>query len=174
MYKRLITVFFICFLSGNMIGQNQKEDLLFKLIQSFSNLSYEDVKFEISYIKEKNTLYFKKFKSHKLDKAYRLLLVDIHPKGVFIYGNEGENMIRILSINNGNVFIEEKFTNSGFRISKTTNYIDIGYWNEESVNLLSDFIINLENFINSGLMKKIVNPKEIEILVAPTKRKNND
>ena len=166
MYKFLITTICLWLFSVSLLGQNQKQDSVYKLAKTFENLSYTDFKFEINYIKEKETLYFKILKNNRLHKAYQLLLKDIHPKGIFIYKYEDVSTIRILSINNGHVFIEEEFKN-GFRVSNTTNYIDIGSWGKEYDNTLSNFVVELEKFIKEKSPKKKKTSKEIEIIVAP-------
>ena len=94
------------------------------LIESYKDLTDKNNEYKMEFVANKNTLIFK-FKTQNSEEiGYKAILTDIHPQGIFRFESDNKNFIRILSIDNGHRFIKEKFRN-GFRVSNTTNIIDI-------------------------------------------------
>ena len=115
---------FISTIVGNGFSQNTNQMKMDSLIESYKDLTDKNNEYKIEFVENKNTLIFK-FKTQDSEEiGYKAILTDIHPQGVFRYESDNKNFIRILSIDNGHRFIKEKFRN-GFRVSNTTNVIDI-------------------------------------------------
>ncbi len=165
MYKILI----ILLITINAQCQNSKKDSLPEFVHSFSNLSFNQLKYEADYIEKKETVIFKIYDDGELFESYKLLLRDIHPNGIFLMQENGMNHIRVLSIKNGTVFIEEEIRN-GYRLSNTTKYIDIPYYKIDRKSGL-EFIKNFEEFIKSKLNNTKV-PETIEYITAPPTKRN--
>lgn len=138
--------------------------------KSFSSLSFEDFTFKVSYIEEKETLYFEVMKNESTINAYKLLKRDIHPKGFFLIKDDTNlYSIRILSLHNGNVFIKENFKGK-YRHSNTTNFVDIGSWDDSYKPILTKFMSDFDQFLNNNTSKKTNKNGEIIII---TNEKNN-
>lgn len=164
---------FLFLFSLYTFGQNSKENVSIKLKESFSSLSYGEFEFRVNYIEGKETLYFETIKSGKPINGYKLLVEDIHPKGIYLYeDNRGIYLLRILSINNGNVFIEENLGKK-HKHSKTTNYVDIGYWNENNKTSLKIFILILEEFLKKRKSDKNKHSDDEEVIIITNKKSRN-
>ncbi len=167
MYK--ILTIFVFLITGNALCQDQKNDTLPKFVHSFTNLSVDKLRYEADYIEDKETVIFKIYDDGELVNAYKLLIKDIHPKGIFFHQENDINYIRILSINNGTVFIEEKFRN-GHRLSNTAKYVDIPYQEIERISGL-DFINSFKDFVKSKFNSTYA-PTKIEYITSPQKNNN--
>ncbi|WP_338731405.1 hypothetical protein [Mangrovimonas cancribranchiae] len=159
-----ILLFFTIFTMtiGNVNSQNTDQMKMDSLIESYKNLTDKENKYNIEFVENKNTLIFK-FKTQNSEEiGYKVILTDIHPQGIFRYESENKTFIRILSIDNGHRFIKEKFRN-GFRISNTTNVIDIGLPKivdiEKAEKVIKDLKIVLEKPITEPDETQIVGPK---------------
>lgn len=162
---------FLFLLSLCSFGQNHNEDVSIKLKESFHSLSYDDLEFKVNYIKNEKTLYFESKRSGNSIKGYKMLIEDIHPKGIFLYESKETFSIRILSLNNGNVFIEDNL-DSKYKYSKTTNHIDIGNWSEDYKPHLKLFISIFKDFLASKKPIKNNNLDNEEIIITEEKNKN--
>lgn len=165
MYKILIILLF----AVNAQCQDRKNDTLLRFVDSFSSLSFNQLKYGAVYIEKKETVIFNLYGDGDLLGSYKLLIRDIHPNGVFLIQENGINYIRVLSLNNGTVFIEEEFRN-GYRLSHTTKYIDIPYYIIDRKAGIA-FIKNFEEFIKSK-MNSAKLPEVIEYITAPENKKN--
>lgn len=127
----------------------------------FSDLG-DSLVYDFRYIEEKATLYLSIFEQDIQKKGYRLLIRDIHPEGIFVE----KNKIRVLTINNGHMFVEEKFR-SGKRLSHNTNYIDIeGYMDLDKA---QKFVESLRTFVKSKTQKPKIKDEEIKVYMSPRK-----
>lgn len=162
---RLIIILLITF-KANCQTENKAE--LNNLITSFENLSSKKANYELEYVGEKKTFYFK-FKIEKSEEiTYKVIKSDMHPEGIFLFKSKDGDFIRILSIDNGHRFIREKFIN-GFRLSHTTNLIDIRILSNSNQSEIDTVIANLKN-----VLKKIKPEiEEIQIFVAPESETGN-
>lgn len=127
------------------------------LTKTYENLSCKDELYKLEYITNVNTFIFKLAISDSKEIGYKVMLTDIHPEGIFSIELDGKTYIRILSIDNGNRFIKEKFTN-GFRFGTTTNIIDI-----EILECTSPFKIKkVINELKALLASKNIEPEKIQ------------
>lgn len=149
MYKLVFSL--LVFINSTSFAQNNET---FKSMeQSFNSLSIDAFAFKVSYFEEKETLYFEVKENGATINAYKLLKRDIHPKGIFMIENDNQYSIRILSLNNGHVFIKENF-GTKYRHSNTTNYVDIGSWEESYKPKLIKFLSDFEQFLNDKISEK--------------------
>lgn len=147
-----------------LFAQNPIDEL--KML--FSDLG-DSLIYDLDYIEEKEIIYLTFYKDSVIKRGLKMLIKDIHPEGIFLISKDGRNTIRILSIDNGHKFIEENFRN-GFRLSKTTNLVDIT--TSQELKKVNSFIIKMKEFIaskNSPIKKDTV----IDI-VEPPRTKNDD
>lgn len=158
MFRR-IKIAFLLFLVGQLsYGQI---DTIAELKVLFSDLG-DSLVYDFRYIEEKETLYLSIFEQDIQKNGYRLLITDIHPEGIFVE----KNKIRVLAINNGHMFVEEKFR-SGKRLSHNTNYIDIeGYMDLDKA---QKFVESLRAFVKSKTQKPKTKDKEIKVYMSPRK-----
>lgn len=159
MYKAVF-LFFIFF---NLTSFAQNNETFRSMEQSFSALSFDGFTFKVSYIKDKETLYFEVKENEATIKAYKLLKKDIHPKGIFLIESDNQYSIRVLSLNNGYVFIKENF-GTKYRHSNTTNLVDIGSWDDDHKPKLTKFISDFEQFLNGEISAKSDENNEIIII----------
>lgn len=138
---RSVIIFFL-FFSLSLFGQKTQQELLNNLENSFSLLSKKDVKYKLTYQKEKEILYLKEIKHNSGFTSYKLLINDIHPLGVFLDEKNKYYSLKVLSKNNGNVFIKET------RSLSTINYLELGKWSENYKEKLKIFINDLKQFID--------------------------
>ena len=121
MYKRILI---FCFLLSNtfvtLLAQNSN-DVVNLIAEKFTGLSSEKYIYSFNYVKNKETLIFKKTESKK-STEYKILIKVIHPEGIFFEREENFLRLKILSIDNGNRFIESKYRDK-IRLSNTTNII---------------------------------------------------
>lgn len=152
---------------------SQNENIEIDLSKSISTLSHDDFEYKVNYIEDKKTVYFALLKSGKVIKAYKLIVTDIHPKGVFLYENDDDTFsIRILSLNNGYVFIKENLEKK-YRSSNTTNYVDIGNWSMNYKSDILNFISEFNKFIDETAPKKMNSPEDDEIIIITNKKNKN-
>jgi hypothetical protein len=119
MFKKIKILLLLILISRISFGQI---DTIADLRVLFSNIG-DSLVFNFKYIEESETIYLTFYKDSILQRGLKMLIKDIHPEGIFILSEEERNRIRILSIDNGNKFIEENFRR-GFRLSKSTNYVE--------------------------------------------------
>lgn len=169
MYKNSITIFLL-FFSLFSFGQEKKRDSIVQFEKSFQQLSYNDFEYSVDYMEDKKTLYFKSIKSGIPVNGYKLLVEDIHPKGIYLYKSNGRYTIRVISLNNGNVFIKENFGGK-YRNSNTTNYVDIGAWGESNKPNIVEFILNFQKFVTERKATEDHSPDDDEIIIV-TDEKN--
>ena len=148
--------------------QRDDDNRINELIKAFHLFSNDNTEYDLEYVKEKRTFYFKMSDNGVLVKAYKILERDIHPEGIFLIENDGEKSIRILSIHNGNVFISERFVN-GIRRGKTTNYIDIEGISHVRKEDIDRFVELFKAFLKEDETKKEVIPD----VVSPPRTKND-
>lgn len=152
---------------GNVNGQDINRAKMESLIESCKNLTDKQNEYEIEFDENKNTLIFK-FKTQDSEEiGYKAILTDIHPQGIFRFELENKNFIRILSIDNGHRFIKEKFRN-GFRVSNTTNIIDIELTKSIDLEKFDKVIEDLKNVLE----KPVAESDEIQI-VGPKSKNGN-
>jgi len=152
---------------GNVKSQNKNRMKMDSLIESYKKLTDKKNEYKIEFIENKNTLIFK-FKTQNSEEiGYKAILTDIHPQGIFRFELENKNYIRILSIDNGHRFIKEKFRN-GFRVSNTTNIIDIELTNDIYLEKVDKVIRELK----SVLEKPVTESNEIQIVIPKSKNGN--
>jgi hypothetical protein len=127
-----------------------------KTISLFESLSTSESKFGLDFIEEKNTLYFtyKILEGNRI--GYKVILEDIHPEGIFITETEGKTFLRILSVNNGKIFVKEQFRGE-FRLSNNTNLIDIELPEDFNEIQLKKFIENLKSIFVEEKVQSIDN-----------------
>jgi hypothetical protein len=161
MYKINVIIFLLLFLVASKNYGQTCTDGSKRLIENFSELS--DVhSFKLEYFAEKETLYFSIFQNGTQERGFRLLVKDIHPEGVFVI----EDKIRVLSINNGYMFVEENFKN-GHRLSHNTNYVDV----TDLIDLskAQHFASLLKDFVKSKIEKPKTKEEEIKVYMSPKK-----
>ncbi|PKQ46770.1 hypothetical protein CSW08_01305 [Confluentibacter flavum] len=146
----------------NVNSQNTNQMKMDSLIESYKNLTDKENEYNIEFVENKNTLIFK-FKTQNSEQiGYKVILTDIHPQGIFRYESDNKTFLRILSIDNGHRFIKEKFRN-GFRVSNTTNVIDIGLPKivdlEKTDKVIRDLKSVLEKPVTESDEIQIVEPK---------------
>lgn len=161
----IIGILLIITSSCKTIAQSDKELPIYTSINSFNSLSSELGKYELQFIKEKNTLYFKYELGKNKRFGYKAILEDIHPLAVFVIERENTKYLRILSIHNGKVFVRERLRGE-FLNSNNTNIIEIEI--PENINdyQLSDLEENLKS-----IFVKEENKTQIQI-VEPPRTKN--
>ena len=152
---------------GNVKSQSKNLMKISSFIESYKKLSDKKNKYKIEYVENKNTLIFK-FKTQDSEEiGYKAILTDIHPQGVFRIELLNKNFIRVLSIDNGHRFIKEKFRN-GFRVSNTTNTIDIELPNKINLEKVKKIIKDLKR----ALKKPVIESDEIQITLPKSKKRN--
>ena len=158
--KILLCFTFITMIIGNVNSQNENTMKMDSLFKSYENLSDKKNEYKIVFVEDKNTFIFK-FKTLDSEEiGYKAILTDIHPQGIFCFEMDNKNFIRILSIDNGHRFIKEKFRN-GFRVSNTTNIIDIEITKNTDLGKIDKVIRDLK-----GVMEKpVTESDEIQIVV---------
>ncbi|GAA4281919.1 hypothetical protein [Gaetbulibacter aestuarii] len=160
--KILLCFAFMTIIIGNVKSQNTNQMKMDSLIESYKNLTDKENDYNIEFVENKNTLIFK-FKTQNSEEiGYKVILTDIHPQGIFRFESDNKTFIRILSIDNGHRFIKEKFRN-GFRVSNTTNVIDIGLPKivdlEKTDRVIRDLKSVLEKPVTESDEIQIVGPK---------------
>lgn len=163
MYKLVFSLLILI----NLTSFAQNNEAFESMGQSFNDLSIDDFTFKVSYNKEKETLYFEVKENGMTINAYKLLKRDIHPKGMFLIENDNQYSIRILSLNNGHVFIKESF-GTKYRHSNTTNFVDIGLWDKKHKTNLTKFLSAFEQFLND----KVSSESEEDEIIIITNEKN--
>ncbi len=154
MFKKVILVFISFFMASAFAQENMSK-----------KMTYDNLGLQIEYIDNKKTFVIEKTKDDTVKDEYKMLLRDIHPEGIFLTKNKKSKIsIRILSINNGHLFIESEFKN-GFRVSNSTNFIDIGPWNKKKEKELQDVINRLKKMIKSKASKKKNKSEDIDIII---------
>jgi hypothetical protein len=165
--KILLCFALITMIIGNAKSQNTNQMKMDSLIESYKNLTDKENEYNIEFVENKNTLIFK-FKTQNSEEiGYKVILTDIHPQGIFRFESDNKTFIRILSIDNGHRFIKEKFRN-GFRVSNTTNVIDIRLPKIEDLEKTDKVIRDLK----SVLEKPVTESDEIQI-VGPKSKNGN-
>ncbi|WP_303318798.1 hypothetical protein Q4Q34_04905 [Flavivirga abyssicola] len=155
--KILLCFTFITMIIGNVNSQNTNNLKMDSLIESYKSLTDKKNEYDIEFVENKNTLIFK-FKTQNSEEiAYKVILTDIHPQGIFRYELDNKNFIRILSIDNGHRFIKD-----GFRVSHTTNIIDIELPKNIDLKKINRVIKDLKSI----LKKPVIESDEI-IIVGP-------
>src|SRR5690606_34023605 len=101
--------------------------------------------------------------------GYKAIMTDIHPLGIFTFKSNSTNYIRVLSIDNGHRFIKEKFRN-GFRLSNTTNIIDIELSKDIDFVQVTKVLKRMKNILEKPENK----PEEIQIAVPKSPIKNSN
>ena len=149
---------------GNINSQNTNRMKMDSLIQSYKNLSDKKNGYNIEFVENKNTLILKFQVQNSEEIEYKAILTDIHPQGIFLFELENKNFIRILSIDNGHRFIKEKFRN-GFRVSNTTNIIDIELIKKVDLEKIDKVIGDLKSILE----KPVTESDEIQIIVPKSK-----
>lgn len=149
MYKLV----FLLLMLANLTSFAQNNEAFESIKQSFNSLSIHDFTFNLSYLEEKENLYFEIKENGITINAYKLLKRDVHPKGIFLIESDNQHSIRILSLNNGHVFIKENFGKK-YRHSNTTNYVDIGSWEKSYKPKLIKFLSDFEQFLNDKISEK--------------------
>ncbi len=155
MCRFLLISIFTLLISINCYSQEKNVNDEYQI--SFKNLSNKNIQFKLNYLKQKETLLFELSNNNILLESYQIRIKDIHPEGIFINKSEGNKTLRILSIKNRDIFIKNSFKN-GYRVSNTTNYIDIG---------------GIENFDDGKLLRFINEFKEFIVLKNNTKQHND-
>jgi len=163
----LLGFVFTVLIIGNVNSQNTNRINAESLIKSFENLSDKNNGYKLEFIENKNTLIFKIKTQNSEEIGYKVILTDIHPQGIFRFESENKNFIRILSIDNGHRFIKEKFRN-GFRVSNTTNIIDIELAKNTDLEKIDKVIGDLK----SVLEKPKTESDEIQIVVPNSTNRN--
>lgn len=171
MYKALIIFWFLFSLCS--FCQDNKQTNLIKFQESFNSLSNVDFEYIVRYDENNETLYFETIKLGKLINGYKILIKDIHPKGIYLFEDSGIYSIRILSINNAHVFIKENFEKK-YRYSNTINYVEIGVWSNDYKDLLKLFIHTFEEFLNSKKTEKSESHDNDEIIIIFNKKDNKN
>jgi len=110
--------------SCKTVAQKKSDSPIENSLKAFNSMTNESSKYELDFIDENNTLYFKYELGEKKRFGYKANLDDIHPEGIFIIEKENKTFLKILSINNQKVFIKEKFRGE-FRLGNNTNIIEI-------------------------------------------------
>jgi len=145
-------------LSCQEISKNKIDDLII----SFESLSESNAVYKLEYIEKKGTLFFKIKLPNSEEIGYKVILTDIHPEGIFTIKINEKNNIRILSVDNGHRFIKEKFR-GGYRVSNTTNIIDIEILQNTNSFLIDEVIKNLKMILkeeeNENVDIQIIVPK---------------
>ena len=142
---------------GNAKSQNTNQMKMDSLIESYKNLTDIENEYNIDFVENKNTLIFN-FKTQDSEEIrYKAILTDIHPQGLFRFESDNKNFIRILSIDNGHRFIKD-----GFKVSYTTNIIDI----ELPKNIDLKKVDRVIKDLKSVLKKPVIESDEI-IIVGP-------
>ena len=149
---------------GNINSQNTNRMKMDSLIQSYKNLSDKKNGYNIEFVENKNTLILKFQVQNSEEIEYKAILTDIHPQGIFLFELENKNFIRILSIDDGHRFIKEKFRN-GFRVSNTTNIIDIELIKKVDLEKIDKVIGDLKSILE----KPVTESDEIQIIVPKSK-----
>ncbi len=149
---------------GNINSQNTNRMKMDSLIESYKNLSDKKNGYNIEFVENKNTLILKFQVQNSEEIEYKAILTDIHPQGIFLFELENKNFIRILSIDNGHRFIKEKFRN-GFRVSNTTNIIDIELIKKVDLEKIDKVIGDLKSILE----KPVTESDEIQIIVPKSK-----
>jgi hypothetical protein len=161
----LIGVLLIVVSSCKTIAQSDAESSIKKSVNSFNSLTSELGKYELQFIKEKNTLYFKYELGKNKRFGYKAILEDIHPLAIFVVERKNTKYLKILSIHNGKVFVREKLRGE-FLNSNNTNIIEI----EIPENINENQLIDLEENLKSIFVKE-ENETQIQ-LVEPPRTKN--
>nr|AMP57059.1 hypothetical protein [uncultured bacterium] len=159
MYKLV----FLLLMLTNLTSFAQNNETFESMEQSFNDLSIDHFTYKVSYIEEKKTLYFEVKENGITINTYKLLKRDIHPKGIFLIENDNRYSIRILSLNNGHVFIKENF-GTKYRHSNTTNFVDIGSWDKKHKTNLTKFLSDFEQFLNDKVSSETEEDDEIIII----------
>lgn len=142
------------------LGFAQNQSDINNLKRAFGELSYKEYEYRLDFNKQKKTLYLEVSKSGKAVKGYKLLVKDIHPLGVFVIDNDSICSLRLLSLNNGHVFIDENLDKK-YVHSNTANYVDIGIWDKSFKPALNSFIVQFKQFIKDLTESKIKKGEEI-------------
>src|SRR5690606_21355536 len=127
-------------------SQNKNQMKIGSLIESYKNLTDNENEYNIEFLENKNTLIFKFKNQNSKEIRYKAILTDIHPQGIFRFELDNKIFLRILSIDNGHRFIKEKFIN-GFRVSNTTNIIDIELPKNTNLEKTEKVIRDLKNVL---------------------------
>jgi len=143
----LILGFLLIFINSYKItAQAEAAPSIQKSIVLFESFSNETSKYELDFIEEKETLYFKYISKENKKFGYKAILRHIHPEGIFTLKVGDKTILRILSIHNGKVFVEEKFKGE-FRLSNSSNLIDIEMPDEVDEHQLNELIKNLKGIL---------------------------
>ena len=167
MYKFL--VFFCFFLNSWLHGQNQQTSLN-QLKTSFESLSYGVWDYKASYIMDDETLYFMVVKSNEPIYAYKMLVKDIHPEGIYLVEKDEYYSIRVLSLNNGHVFIKENLSGK-YRHSSTANFVDIGTWDKNYKLKILEFILSFQKFVTGKKATEDHFSDDDEIIIVTDEKK---
>ena len=154
MYKFMIlllycTFFISCSFANEELGK----------INDLINSLTDDSTIEFSVDTKKNTLLITEDKK-EVASRYKLIIDDIHPEGIFYTREKGETRIKILSLNNYNVFTEDVRKNN--KVSgRTINIVELIVVNnnevkvKEIINLLKQFVAVNQEIKKSGEAKVV-------------------
>ena len=167
MNYKILSIGFLLMLmvSCKTVAQKESNSPIESPLKTFNSMTNESSKYELDFIDEKNTLYFKYELGEKKKFGYKAILDDIHPEGIFIIEKEGTKFLRILSIQNGKVFIREKFRGQ-FRNSNNTNIVEIELPKNIDEKQLNELVESLKSIF-------VKEEKKIPIqIVEPPRTKN--
>lgn len=158
-------------LTTKSIGQNIADSLILSIQTHLDSLAFENKTCKISYLNDKNTLYVGILDEEKIITEYGLLIHDIHPMGIFSISKDSISFIRLLSLENGNVFTKET-TRNDINLSSSTNYVDFGGWpkylNSKYIQIIVD---ELETLVLACTQNESTTNSTGEIYSPPPKHK---
>lgn len=146
MNLKILSIGFLLILmvSYKAVGQKESNSPIESSLKTFNSMTNGSAKYELDFIDEKYTLYFKYDLGEKKRFGYKAILNDIHPEGIFIIERGDTKYLRILSIHNGKVFVREKFRGQ-FRNSNNTNIVEIELPDNINKKQLDELIENLKS-----------------------------
>lgn len=160
-----IWILLIFTVTCSTVAQKESNSQIENSLKTFNSMTNEFSKYELDFIDEKNTLYFKYELGEKQKFGYKAILNDIHPEGIFIIEKEDRKFLRILSIHNGKVFVREKFKGQ-FRNSNNTNIVEIELPENIDGKQLNELVENLKSIFVKEEKKTPIQ------IVEPPKTKN--
>ena len=116
--------------------------------QLFAELDKDGVNTQVQFLAEKSTFVIKVYKNENKEKAYRLIATDIHPEGIYSYGDEKELYLKLVSRCAGNVFINSTSSGRAMR-SQTTNKIVLGPYSPSNKGQIDQLIVGFSKIVKT-------------------------
>ena len=114
----------------------------------FAELDKEGANTQVQFLAEKSTFLIEVYNNENIEKIYRLIATDIHPEGLYSYGDEKALYLKLVSRCAGNVFINSTSSGRSMR-SKTTSKIVLGPYSPSNRGKLDHLVVEFSKIVKT-------------------------